>query len=73
MADNISIVFGWIFDGFGFAINFLKSIEIFHGASLFHFIIAVMILGIVITYLINVARSPSLRNVTYTKNGRGKE
>lgn len=45
-------------------VNFMKDFEIIEGISLFNFLIALAVMSIVITYLVNVARRPTIETGT---------
>lgn len=49
--------FDVLFDGVSRAVSWLKSIQIFDGVTLWSFILTCIILGIVLTCLVNVVRS----------------
>lgn len=58
------------FDGIKKVINVMQDFDIFTGVSLFSFLIALTVMTIVITYLVNVARSPGVRSVSSERASR---
>ena len=60
----MNVYYNLFFDGIKKVINVMQDFEIFSGVSLFSFLIALTVMTIVITYLVNVARSPGVRSVS---------
>lgn len=60
----MSFYYNLFFDGIKKIVDLMKDFEIFEGVSLFSFLIALTVMTIVITYLVNVARSPGVRSVS---------
>lgn len=54
-------------------VSFLQNIKIAGDVSLFHFLIGVAILSIVIVYLINIAKRPTVETTSQAQRRRGKE
>lgn len=44
-------------DGMGHAVDWLKAVEVFEGVSIWSFVLSVLIIGILITSLVNVVKS----------------
>lgn len=64
----ISSAFDVLFDLLRGVTDTLHSIKIFANVSLFDILIAVSVMSIVITYLINIAKRP---NVTFSNKDKG--
>ncbi len=54
-------------------VSILQNVKIAGDVSLFHFLIGVAILSIVIVYLINVAKRPTVETTSHALRRRGKE
>lgn len=63
-------VYSTLWECFRKIISVMKSIEVWSGVSLFHFLICLMIVSIVVAYLINTARAPSIDSSAF-KRGKG--
>lgn len=63
-------VYSTLWDCFKTIVSTMKSIEVWNGVSLFHFLICLMIVSIVVAYLINTARAPSIDSTAF-KRGKG--
>ena len=46
-----------LIDGMGYAVDWLKIVEVFDGVSIWSFVLSVLIIGILITSLVNVVKS----------------
>lgn len=46
-----------LIDGMGHAVDWLKAVEVFEGVSIWSFVLSVLIIGILITSLVNVVKS----------------
>lgn len=46
-----------LIDGMGQAVSWLQSVDVFDGVSIWSFILTVLIMGILITSLVNVVKS----------------
>ena len=46
-----------LIDGMGHAVDWLKVVEVFEGVSIWSFVLSVLIIGILITSLVNVVKS----------------
>ena len=62
----MSSIIDMIFNGISHAFDFLKKIDVL-GVSLFSYLIAVFIIGLLITAVVNVVKQPK---VTYTLHDR---
>lgn len=78
----MSSIIDMIFTGIGNAFDFLKKIDIL-GVSLFSYLIAVFIIGLLITAVVNVVKQPNVTSYTtqlrqerskrfYDRKNRGK-
>ena len=65
--EILSFVFDMIFTYITEFVQFLRSFKFFDDVSYFDFFIALIVLGVVITYLINVARSPGVETISTTR------
>lgn len=54
----LSSVLDFLFENIGGVINAMQSIYLFASVSLFDFSVALLIMTIVVTYLVNVAKRP---------------
>lgn len=59
----MSSIIDMIFTGIGKAFDFLKKIDIL-GVSLFSYLIAVFIIGLLITAVVNVVKQPNVTSYT---------
>lgn len=50
----------WLYSQFGSVISLMRRMELVNGVNIFTFLIAVAVMGIVISYLLPVARHPSV-------------
>lgn len=66
----MSFYYNLIFDGISKIVTQMKDFEIFENVSLFSFLIALTVMTIVITYLVNVARSPGVRSLSSERASR---
>lgn len=66
----LNVYYNLFFDGIKKVINVMQDFDIFTGVSLFSFLIALTVMTIVITYLVNVARSPGVRSVSSERASR---
>lgn len=60
----MSFIYNLIFSGIKNVIDTMKVFEISDGVNLFSFLVALTVMTIVITYLVNVARSPGVRSIS---------
>lgn len=63
----MSDIFDMLFEYIEKYVDFLRSFKFFGDVSYFDFFIALIVLGVVITYLINVARSPGVETISTTR------
>ena len=63
----MSSIIDMIFTGIGKAFDFLKKIDVL-GVSLFSYLIAVFIIGLLITAVVNVVKQPNV--ISYTSQLR---
>ena len=63
----MSSIIDMIFTGIGIAFDFLKKIDVL-GVSLFSYLIAVFIIGLLITAVVNVVKQPNV--ISYTSQLR---
>ena len=59
----MSSIIDMIFTGIGKAFDFLKQIDVL-GVSLFSYLIAVFIIGLLITAVVNVVKQPNVTSYT---------
>lgn len=57
---SISEILDFIFDLIGGVVDLMKNINLFSSVSLFDFCIVLFVMTVVITYLVNVAKSPDV-------------
>lgn len=60
----MTFIYNLIFSGIKNVIDTMKEFEISDGVNLFYFLIALTVMTIVVTYLVNVARSPGVRSIS---------
>ncbi len=60
----MTFIYNLIFSGIKNVIDTMKDFEISDGVNLFYFLVALTVMSIVITYLVNVARSPGVRSAS---------
>lgn len=63
----MSDIFDMLFEYIEKYVDFLRSFKFFGDVSYFDFFIALIVLGVVITYLINVARNPGVETISTTR------
>lgn len=66
----MSFYYNLFFDGIKKIVDLMQEFEIFERVSLFSFLIVLTVMSIVITYLVNVARSPGVRSVSSERASR---
>lgn len=66
----MNVYYDLFFDGIKKVINVMQDFDIFTGVSLFSFLIALTVMTIVITYLVNVARSPGVLSISSERASR---
>lgn len=60
----MNFYYNLFYQGIKKVIDVMQDFDVFTGVSLFSFLIALTVMTIVITYLVNVARSPGVRSVS---------
>lgn len=66
----MTFIYNIIFSGIKNVIDTMKDFEISEGVNLFYFLVALTVMSIVITYLVNVARSPGVRSASSDRASR---
>ena len=67
VTSNMSYLFDMIFGMMQDFVELLRSFKFFGDVSYFDFFVALMIMGIVITYLLNVAKNPGVETTSTTR------
>ena len=69
----MKIIYSFLFDILKDIVDLMKKFEIYDNVSLFSFLIALTVISIVITYLVNVARSPGVRSISSERASRRRK